>query len=176
MPPELCLSQTRSYDSWVSNYGPSGKSAKYWHFSVLLGWRECVLDLSWSKGRSLWAGGPALILKTPWVYDLPNLNILVQSANVWPSYQTTNWVHYNEILKIDFEKEGEMVHSRKQISNSCVLAGIICLEKKKKRTLMRGHHVLRAGKSEHPKGHIRALSPWQETTKSGNSTERERFG
>lgn len=69
-----------------------------------------------------------------------------------------------------------MVHSRKQISNSCVLAGIICLEKKKKRTLMRGHHVLRAGKSEHPKGHIRALSPWQETTKSGNSTERERFG
>lgn len=49
-------------------------------------------------------------------------------------------------------------------------------KKKKKRTLMRGHHVLRAGKSEHPKGHIRALSPWQETTKSGNSTERERFG
>lgn len=68
-----------------------------------------------------------------------------------------------------------MVHCRKQISNSCVLVGIVG----KKGNLMSGHHVLKAGKrkkehsKEHSKDHIRALSPWQQTMKLGNSTEGE---
>lgn len=107
MPPELCLSLTTSYDSRVSNYGLRGKSARHWHFSALLQWRGVNVDLSWPKRRGLWAGGAALILKTPQIHNRPNLNTVAKSASAWPSYWTTNWIHFNEILEIDFQDDRE---------------------------------------------------------------------
>lgn len=34
-------------------------------------------------------------------------------------------MYNNEILKINFEKEGGIAHSRKKIPNGCVLVGIL---------------------------------------------------